>query len=242
MPLNQRSKISQAHQPTPLRFPVCGVKWRRQNQLQILNLHFGGLGFRNCGFQSEQVIGRNSVRFCQHLTPAILACRFDRQHRQPASGECRVRILPFARKKEVRRIALLSRCLTLEVQPLRLQDRFDMMPKCPACARFAAFCTLSEKDRKPSTSAVPSIMKPFASRSATTCRSICRNSASSCSTAIASSEMKVPRAQPSGADSIWPVAFMSLSMACLSHRTKPGASAPTTAASSLATARGSMSV
>ena len=36
MPLHQRNKISQAHQPSPLCFAVCGVEWRRQDQLQTL--------------------------------------------------------------------------------------------------------------------------------------------------------------------------------------------------------------
>ena len=48
--------------------------------------------------------------------------------------------------------------------------------------------------------------------------------------------------QPVSAASIWPVAFMSLSMACLPQSTRPGCSSSITAFSSLATASGSMSV
>ena len=54
-------------------------------------------------------------------------------------------------------------------------------------------------------------------------------------------DAKVAWDQPSRAASIWPVAFMSLSMACLPAITRPGASASITALRILATASGSTS-
>ena len=59
---------------------------------------------------------------------------------------------------------------------------------------------------------------------------------------ISSSDAKVACDQPVSAASIWPVAFISLSMACLPARTIPGCSSSMTAFRILATARGSISV
>ena len=58
---------------------------------------------------------------------------------------------------------------------------------------------------------------------------------------ISSFEAKVAWPQPRSAESICPVAFMSLSMACLPAMTSSAPSALATAARILATARGSMS-
>ena len=61
------------------------------------------------------------------------------------------------------------------------------------------------------------------------------------SPSISTFEAKVACGQPSSAASICPVAFMSLSIACLPAITSPGASASITAFRSFATAKGSMS-
>jgi hypothetical protein len=67
---NQLNEISQAHQPSPLHFAVCGMERSRQNQLQALSLHLGGLGLGNRRFQSQQVFSWNPVRFWLCARPA----------------------------------------------------------------------------------------------------------------------------------------------------------------------------
>src|SRR5580693_2893994 len=104
----------------------------------MVRLHFIGLESADRGFERKQMLAFHTSCFGKHLTPSILACALDPQHRQTGRIKFGVMVLGATRKQEIWPGFSLCNGATFVVKSIFGKDYLKMVFKRPTDPSFSS--------------------------------------------------------------------------------------------------------